>query len=198
MNRKYNNRNQKNNAGGNREQKGHDRREKKWKSNETRSSSIIMDSSIASDPDEAARRASRAQRFSEFLEPQQLVGTKVDAKIGGDVKRPSVWSGVNSITSSKKFDEDPSYTMEDVEWFLGALWYAWKVSKLISNSPAIPGRRKRAQDFFIDSSPPVCLFDLRCGKHLESVDDKLDSVDEEIDNQLSSLIDEMSLSAKTD
>ncbi|CAI2161487.1 17260_t:CDS:2 [Funneliformis geosporum] len=169
--------------------------DKNWKGNETRSSSIIMDTSIATDPDEAARRASRAQRFSEFLEPQQLVGAKVDAKIGGDVKRPSVWNGVKSITSSKKSDEVPSYTMEDVEWFLGALWYAWRVSKLISNSPSIPERRKRAQDFFIDSSPPVSLFDLRCGKHLNTVDD---SVDEEIDNKLSSLIDEMSLSAKVD
>jgi hypothetical protein len=32
-----------------------------------------MDTSIASDPDEATRRARRAQRFGEFLEPQQLV-----------------------------------------------------------------------------------------------------------------------------
>jgi len=45
----------------------------KRKSNETRSSSIMMDTSIASDPEENARRARRAQRFGEFLEPQQLV-----------------------------------------------------------------------------------------------------------------------------
>ena len=84
--------------------------------------------------------------------------------------------------------------MEDVEWFLGALWYAFSVSKFISNSPSIPGQRKRAQDFFIDHSPPVCLLDLDHGKHLESVDDKLGSVDKEVDD-LSSLMRDISLSA---
>ena len=85
--------------------------------------------------------------------------------------------------------------MEDVEWFLGALCYALRVSKFISNSPTIPGQRKRAQDFFIDRSPPVCLLDLRCGKHLESVDVNLDSIDEV--NNLSSLMSEISLNATT-
>jgi hypothetical protein len=86
--------------------------------------------------------------------------------------------------------------MEDVEWFLGALCYALRVSKLISNSPTIPGQRKRAQDFFIDRSPPVCLLDLRYGKHLEPVDDNLDPVDKEVNN-LSSLMNDISLNTTT-
>ncbi|CAB4421131.1 unnamed protein product [Rhizophagus irregularis] len=172
---------------------GHNRGGRNWNRNLTNSSSIILDTSNASDPDEAARRARRAQRFGEFLEPQQLVETKFDAKIGGDIKKPPIRNEVKSVTSTpKKSDEDPFYTMEDVEWFLGALCYALRVSNLISNSPTIPGQRKRAQDFFIDSSPPVCLLDLRYGKNLESVDDNLDSVDKEVNN-LSSLISDISL-----
>ncbi|RIA98830.1 hypothetical protein C1645_731391 [Glomus cerebriforme] len=191
MNRK---RNQQNNSRDNRGQRGHNRGGRKWNNNETHSSSIIMDTSVASDPDEAARRARRAQRFGEFLEPQQLVETKFDAKIGGDIKKPPIRNEVK--LSSKKSDEDPFYTMDDVEWFLGALWYALRVSKFTSNSPTIPGQRKRAQDFFFDHSPPVCLLDLRYEKNLKSVDDNLDS-DSVVDN-LSSLMSDISLNVTTD